>query len=351
MESPKKILLIYTGGTIGMQKSKAGEPYTPFNFELIQKQFPELLRFSCEIGVSSFHPPLDSSDVGPSVWVEIAKKIYENYNQFDGFVILHGTDTMAFTGSALSFMLEGLSKPVIMTGAQLPMGEIRTDARENLVTAIEIAAHPDTPVREVCIYFEYKLYRANRAKKIRTHSFSAFASPSFRPLAEAGVNIKFYRPTPEDAWVGIPLNLHTKLESKISLIKYFPGMSTAFVQSILTDPEIKGVIIESFGAGNLPTNHDLIDSFRESIEAGKVITNISQCSGGTVEMGLYATGKGLLEAGVISGRDLTSEAALTKMMYLMGKFSDPDDVKLFMARNIRGEMTAERAYATERSII
>jgi L-asparaginase len=344
MANPQRILLIYTGGTIGMVKDATRNTYLPFDFNLIREHFPEFKRFSCEIVVESFNPPLDSSNIGPEVWVRLACMIRDNYDAFNGFVILHGSDTMAYTGSALSFMLEGLSKPVILTGAQLPIGEIRTDARENLVTAMEIASMAEPAIREVAIFFGHKLFRANRTKKVTADVFGAFTSPNFIALAQAGVHLKFFRPTPEDAWNKIPFRVQETLEPRIGLKKFFPGITHSVVDSILLKPEIKGIIIESYGSGNIPNNKELIDSIRKSIEMGKVILNITQCTGGSVEMGRYETSRALKEAGVLDGCDLTFEAALTKMMYLLGKYDDIEKVKYFLEHNIRGEMSSERAY-------
>ena len=342
----KKVLIIYTGGTIGMMKDEEGT-YHPFDFDLLQSHIPELNSLSAEVTGVSFKNPMDSSNMGPKVWIKLASIIQEHYYQYDGFVILHGSDTMAYTGSALSFIVEGLSKPIILTGAQLPIGEIRNDARENLIAAIEIAAHPDSPIREVCIYFEYKLYRANRSKKIHADVFHAFSSPNFRHLAEAGIQIRFFHPTPEDAYTHgrIPFRVQDKLETRIGHIKFYPGLDQIFFDSVLNHPETRGIIIESYGSGNLPTDPDLIDSIKRSIAAGKVILNITQCNAGTVEMGRYETSKLLAEAGVLSGLDLTFEAALTKVMYLLGKYKDPEQVKFFLVRNIRGELTGTRGYS------
>ena len=343
MGKQKQILLIYTGGTIGMVLNKENT-YSPFNFEHTLSQFPEINRFDCKVDVFSFKSPIDSSNVVPRILVKLARIIGDNYEKYDGFVILHGSDTMAYTGSALSFMLEGLQKPVIMTGAQLPIGEVRTDAKENLIAAIEIASHPETPVKEVCIYFEYKLYRANRTKKMHADVFHAFNSPNFRPIAQAGVSIRYYRHTPPDAYEKLTFRVHDQLESNIATIKFFPGISPEMVNLILLHDSLKGVIIESYGAGNLPTDPAIIDSIEASIAKGKTVLNITQCSGGTVDMGRYETSKLLADHGVLSGYDLTYEAAVTKMMYLMGKYDDLEKVKYYLVRNIRGEMTAERAY-------
>ena len=290
----KNVLIIYTGGTIGMIKREQDGSYIPFDFNLIKSEFPELDKLGCSVEFENFDPPLDSSNIGPPIWIKIANTIGVNYDKYDGFVVLHGSDTMAYTGSALSFMLEGLGKPVIMTGAQLPINEIRTDAKENLVTALQIASHPDCPIREVGIYFEYKLYRANRTQKVHADVFSAFNSLNFPPLVEAGVHLYFRHPTPVDAWQDKVFKVQPKLDTRVAHARF--------------------------------------------------ILNITQCMGGSVEMGRYETSAMLLSAGVLPGADLTFEAALTKMMYLFGKYDDLETVKRLLVRNIRGEMKAERAY-------
>lgn len=340
----KRVLVLYTGGTIGMVKSKEDGSYIPFDFTSVSSQFPEIERLDCDVDLHSFSPPLDSSNIGPEIWVKIAQIIHQRYAEFDGFVILHGSDTMAYTGSALSFMLEGLNKPVIMTGAQLPMNEIRTDAKENFMSSLQIASDPEQRIREVGIYFEYKLYRANRSKKVHADIFSAFDSPNFPPLVEAGVHLYYRHPTPQDAYRGEEFKVHTKLDVGIANLRFFPGLTPEAVEPILLHPKTKGVIIQSYGAGNLPTDSRLIALIEESIKQGKVLLNITQCNGGSVEMGRYSTSALLLKSGVVSGIDLTFEAALTKMMYLFGKLGDPEKVKFFLQRNIRGEMRSERAY-------
>lgn len=323
---------------------RADGSYHPYDVGLLHDHFPELDNLPANIKVHSFEPAMDSSNVGPEVWTKLAKLIHDRYNSYDGFVILHGSDTMAYTGSALSFMIEGLRKPVILTGSQLPIGEIRTDAKENLITAIEIAALPEAPAKEVCIYFEYQLNRANRTHKAYADTFAAFIAPNFRPIAEAGVRLKFYRPTPADAYLNVPFRVQEKLETRIASVKFFPGIQESILQNIILNEDSKGVIIETFGAGNVQTDQNLVGCIKEAVDKGKVVVNITQCMSGTVDMGKYATSKHLKEFGVLSGGDMTYEAALTKMMYLMGKYDDPEKVKYFIPRNIRGEMTAERAY-------
>ena len=344
MAKRKKVLIIYTGGTIGMIKRKRDGSYIPFDFNLIKSEFPELDKLECDIEIISFDPPLDSSNIGPPIWIKLAQTISANYKLYDGFVVLHGSDTMAYTGSALSFMLEGLGKPVIMTGAQLPINEIRTDAKENFVTALQIASHPDQPIKEVGIYFEYKLYRANRTLKVHADIFSAFNSLNFPPLVEAGVHLYFRHPTPLDAYKGKQFKVQDKLDTRVAHARFFPGMTAETLDAILSHPNHRGVILQSYGAGNLPTDKAFIETIKRSIDQGKIILNITQCVGGSVEMGRYATSAMLLKAGVLPGADLTFEAALTKMMYLLGKYDDLDMVRQLLVKNIRGEMRAGRAY-------
>lgn len=339
-----RVLVLYTGGTIGMVKRKRDGAYIPFDFASMRSEFHEIERLDCDIEIESFNPPLDSSNIGPAIWVKIARIISDRYEQFDGFVILHGSDTMAYTGSALSFMLEGLGKPVILTGAQLPMNEIRTDAKENFMSALQIASDPERRIREVGIYFEYKLFRANRCKKVHADIFGAFDSPNFPELVEAGVHLYFRHPTPPDAYLGKEFHVMDKLDVEIANLRFYPGLTPTMIEPILLHPKTKGVIIQSYGAGNLPTDKSLINLIKESVHQGKVLFNITQCNGGSVEMGRYATSEMLLKAGVVAGADMTFEAALTKFMYLFGKLQDPKQVAYYMARNIRGEMRAERAH-------
>lgn len=317
----KKILIIYTGGTIGMVFDSKSRTLKPFNFKQLFSHVPEVKRLQYDIKVHSFSPLIDSSNMQPADWVMIAELIGENYNRFDGFVILHGSDTMAYTASALSFMLQNLHKPVVLTGSQLPIGEIRTDAKENLITALEIAAseiNGKAAVPEVCIYFDYKLFRGNRCSKYNSAKFEAFQSVNYPPLAEAGVHLKFnthfiLKPS------GKKLQLKTKLETHIGIVKIFPGMNKQWVEAALNAEGLKAVVLETFGSGNAPTEKWLIHLLKEAIERGIIIFNVTQCGGGMVEQGRYETSKHLDEIGVVSGLDITSESALTKLMTVLGE--------------------------------
>jgi L-asparaginase len=335
----KKILLIYTGGTIGMMKDPESGTLRSFNFEELSKQAPELKRFAYTLDVHSFNPIIDSSNMQPEVWVRIAELIGKSYDGYDGFVILHGSDTMAYTASALSFMLEGLGKPVVLTGSQLPVGEIRTDARENLVTAIEIAASDKPLVPEVCIYFDYKLYRGNRASKYNSVKFEAFQSVNYPALAEAGVHIRYN--TQAIMTVGEnTLKVHTKLDTSVGLLKLFPGISEAFVKAVLQTPGMKALVLEAFGSGNAPTDSWFIDALKSAAEKGIIIFDVTQCGGGTVELGLYETSATLRKIGVIGGSDITTESAIAKLMYLLGKGLPKNEIETLLQQSLRGEMMA-----------
>ncbi len=334
------IFVIYTGGTIGMVKDEQNGTFVPFDFDLIAKNIPELGRLNYNLSVHSFTPIIDSSNMQPAIWVEMANIIKENYDAYDGFVILHGSDTMAFSASALSFMLEGLQKPVILSGSQLPIGEIRTDARENLITALELASAKKkgkSIIHEVCIFFDNKLFRGNRSFKYNSAKFEAFRSPNYPVLVEAGVYLKYNKDALLDnsdkAFV-----LHTKLDNSVSVLKLYPGISPEIVRAVL-ESEARSVIMETFGSGNTTTDHWFLDLIQAAIRSGKNILNISQCKVGTVELGRYETSRYLKEMGVLSGYDMTFEAAVTKLMYLQGEFSQQDEVAYWAERNIRGELT------------
>jgi L-asparaginase len=293
--------------------------------------------------VISFDPILDSSNMNMDTWIEMASIIEKNYDDYDGFVILHGSDTMAYTASALSFMLENLAKPVILTGSQLPIGEIRTDAKENLITALEIAAAKDENghaiVNEVCIYFDYKLFRGNRSKKTDANKFEAFSSPNFPILAEAGVHINFnsemLMPRSEASFV-----VHKKLKNPISLLKIFPGISPAYVDAVISAQGVKAIILEGFGAGNTSTDDWFVASLQQAVASGILILEITQCMGGNVEIGRYETSKHLAKMGVVGGLDLTFEAAITKLMFLFGQELSLNEIANQLTQNLRGEITA-----------
>lgn len=337
----RSILVIYTGGTIGMIQHPETGAYQPFDFENIYEQIPVLESFPCNIDFHSFDPLIDSSDMQPDFWVELAEVIEKNYETYDGFVVLHGSDTMSYTASALSFMLENLNKPVILTGSQLPLGVIRTDGRDNFINSIEIACayKDDTPiVPEVAIYFENSLLRGNRTSKLNAENFNAFVSGNYRELAKVGVHIKYY-----SNYILKPnfkkLKVHKKLDRNVCILKIFPGISENVVDSILSTPGLKAVILETFGSGNAPTSKWFIDRLDKAIKEGIIIYNVTQCKEGSVEIGRYATSIDLGRIGIIGGKDITTESALTKLMYLLGSQFDGTKVVSLLQKSLRGEIT------------
>ncbi len=341
-QKKSKVLLIYTGGTIGMMQDARSGELKPFDFKSLKEQVPELNKFDIELSSISFKKPIDSSDMHPTVWVELAEIIEKNYNNVDGFVILHGSDTMSFTASALSFMLENLAKPVVLTGSQLPIGIIRTDGKENLITAIEIAGarqkNAKPIVNEVCIYFEYKLYRGNRTFKYNSQHFDAFKSPNYPALAEAGVDIN-YNTSAFLKQSKKPLKVYKNLDNDITVLKLFPGISKKITSAIINTPGIKAIVLETFGAGNATTQEWFINELKQAIAKNIIVLNITQCAEGKVIQGMYQTSSQLKKIGVISGSDLTFESAITKLMFLLGQKLSQKELKKQLQLNLRGELT------------
>ena len=341
MFSPINILIIYTGGTIGMVRDKETGSLHPVNGSELYEHIPILGKLDYKIEFYSFDQMLDSSNMNPQHWVELVSVIEKNYEKYDGFVVLHGSDTMAYTASALSFMLENLNKPVILTGSQLPLGMIRSDGRENLVTAIEIAAaqQDETPVvPEVAIYFESKLLRGNRTFKYNAENFGAFKSGNYPPLAEVGVNIKFnYNSILKPNFK--TLKAHTALDNNITILKLFPGISPEAVAAQLGIKGLKAVILETYGAGNAMTDEWFLTQIRETVEKGILVLNVTQCKAGSVEIGKYHTSAELGKIGVVSGRDITTESAVAKLMYLFGTGLDKNEVENLLQFSLRGEIT------------
>ncbi len=361
-----KILLIYTGGTIGMMKDPETKALRAFDFSKLLVHIPEIKQLDCEIDTYSFEEPIDSSDMNIQEWRKLGDVIYAHYDDYHGFVVLHGSDTMSFTGSTLSFIFENLTKPIILTGSQLPIGDLRTDAKENLITSLQLATQHKKGIpiiQEVCIYFEYQLYRANRTSKINAEHFEAFSSPNYPPLAISGVHLnidtqllwkrKLVDPSLRDDDLAFakaesdkkshinsnPMNYRPHLEDAVVVLKLFPGITEEVVNAICRIEGLKGIILETYGSGNAPTQKWFINLLKEALNNNIRIVNVTQCVGGAVSMGKYETSTQLKKIGIVSGKDITTEAALAKMMYLLVHTSTIEDFRLYFETSLRGEIT------------
>ena len=342
MANQPKILIVYTGGTIGMVKDYNTGALKAFDFSQISSKIPELQQLNCEINTISFDEPIDSSNMNVAYYIQIAEIISDNYDKFDGFVVLTGSDTMSYTSSAISFMFENLQKPVIFTGSQLPIGDLRTDAKENLITSIQVASAYENGkpvIQEVGLYFEYKLYRANRTTKINAEQFEAFASMNYPPLAESGVHLNFNYPLllkPKENQNN--LVVRKNLDNHVAILKLFPGITESVVRSFMNIPDLKGIILETYGSGNAPTEKWFVDLLEESVSKGIYIVNVTQCKGGSVILGHYETSSELKRIGIVDGKDITTETAIAKMMYLLGEKLSKEEFTHYFQTPLRGEM-------------
>lgn len=343
ISSDTNVLLIYTGGTIGMVENLETGALEAFNFSHLKSNVPEMKRLNFNVETYLFEPPIDSSEINISNWIAIARVVEENYDRYDGFVILHGTDTMSYTASMLSFMFENLAKPVIFTGSQLPIGKLRTDGKENLITALEIAADKDEKgnsiVPELCVYMQNLLMRGNRTTKINSENFSAFSSPNYPHLAEVGIDIRYH-----DKFILMPdydkpVTFNYNIDNNVAILKLFPGIQKSVVENFLEIPELKGVVLETYGSGNALRDSWFIEALEKAIAKGIVIVNVTQCLYGSVEMHRYETGQHLEKMGVVSGHDITTEAALAKLMMLQGNGYTPEEIRKLMDISLRGELT------------
>lgn len=340
--STKSVLIIYTGGTIGMVNDPETGALCPFNFEQIAKAVPEIKEFEFSIDSYTLPEIIDSSDLKPEIWADLCQIILENYDKYCGFVILHGTDTMAYSASALSFMLDNLAKPVVFTGSQLPIGTIRTDGRENLIAALEIAAaaiEGKAVVPEVCILFGDKLFRGNRTTKNDAENFDAFKSFNYPPLAEIGIHIHYNYAAIDYSCKTEPISAYTGMNTNIAILRLFPGIRSELMDAIINTPGLKGIILETYGSGNAPTDGRFLEKIKKASDKGLIIYNVTQCQGGTVEMGRYETSRELLNYGVSSGYDITTEAAVCKMMHLLEKYDDANEIKKYLNSSMKGEIT------------
>ncbi|MBR6844505.1 MAG: type I asparaginase [Bacteroidales bacterium] len=333
-----KVLIVYTGGTIGMVQDENGSLH-PFALDRIYDAVPQL--HACKYGIDSvtLDQIIDSSNMSPSMWADIADIIEHRYNDYDGFVVLHGTDTMAYTASALSFMFKNLGKPIILTGSQLPLGMLRSDGRENIISALEIASGQEAVIPEVCIFFENHLYRGNRSTKLNAENFDAFGSYNYPSLAKVGINIRFkehlFLPMPAE-----PLMVRKNFDTRVAVLKLFPGIGESVVRALLGTPDLQGAVIETYGSGNAPTDDWFINAIDDAIKRGVIVMNVTQCKAGAVKMRQYAASCDMDRIGVIGAGDITIEAAITKMMYLLGNFpGDKEHVKLRLSQSLRGEIT------------